>query len=149
VSSNEVNSIDPADHDIRPRYVGLTTRMAVALVVVLGLFAALQAPEATQNYGVTVTNPGWTVLVLFLVSLTNVGVARFILLPAVARRPDAAPDSVAFMGYAFAVTPSIYGLIAVILSGEGWMSLPFSLLSLLAVVDLRLYFARAIERSES
>jgi hypothetical protein len=148
VTSDRVNSIDPAGQNIRPRYVGLTTRMAVAFVVVLGLFAALQAPEATQNYGVTVSNPGWTVVVLFLVSLTNVGVARFLLLPAVARRPDAAPDSVAFMGYAFAITPSIYGLIAVILSGEGWMSLPFSLLSLVAVVDLRLYFARAIEQPQ-
>lgn len=134
--------MEPLGHHLRARYLGLSTRVAVVLVVVLGLFAFLQAPEATRNYGVTFSHAGWTVVVLFLVSLTNVAVTRFLMLPAIGRREAASLDSVIVMGYTFAVTPTIYGLISVVLSGEGSVSLPFSLLSLLAVVDLRLYFAR-------
>lgn len=148
----ELDRTDAANSPSRPfqaRYVGLSTRAAVVIVAVLGLFAALQAPEATENYGVTFSHAGWTVVVLFLVSLTNVAVARFFLLPAAARRQDAAPDSLVIMGYTFAITPSIYGLVAVVLSGEGWMSLPFSLLSLVAVIDLRLYFAGADAQPQS
>ncbi len=148
----QLASTDTADSPARPshaRYVGLSTRAALVIVAVLGLFAALQAPEATENYGITFSHAGWTVVVLFLVSLTNVAVARFLLLPAAARRQDATPDSLIIMGYTFAITPSIYGLVAVALSGEGWMSLPFSLLSLLAVIDLRLYFARGDEQGQS
>jgi hypothetical protein len=133
-----LNSTNTADSSARPfhaRYVGLSTRAALVIVAVLGLYAALQAPEATENYGVTFSHAGWTVVILFLVGLTNVGVARFFLLPAAARRQDATPDSLVVMGYTF--------------SGEGWMSLPFSLLSLVAVIDLRLYFARADERAQS
>lgn len=132
-----------------PRYLGLSTRAAIILVAVLGLWALLQAPEATRTYGVTFSNAGWTAVVLFGVSLTNVGVTRLLLLPAVMRHPEASPDSVVIMGYTLAVTPAIYGLISVVLSGQGWVSLPFSLLSLLAVIDLRFYFARADGRGRS
>ncbi len=126
-----------------PRYLGLATRVAVILVAVLGLWALLQAPEATRSYGVAFSNAGWTAVILFLVSLTNVAATRFLLLPAIARRPDASPDSVVTMAYTLAITPTIYGLISVVLSGEGWISLPFSLLSLFAVIELRFYFGRA------
>ena len=148
----QLDRTDTAGSPARPfhaRFIGVATRAAVVIVAVLGLYAALQAPDATENYGITFNHAGWTVVVLFLVGLTNVAVARFLLLPATARRQDATPDSLVIMGYTFAITPSIYGLVAVVLSGEGWMSLPFSLLSLVAVIDLRLYFARVDEPAQS
>ena len=134
--------MEPLGHHLRSRYLGVSTRVTVILVVVLGLFAFLQAPASTRNYGVTFSHAGGTGVVLFLVSLTNVAVTRFLMLPPIARRGAASLDSVIVMGYTFAVTPTIYGLIGVVLSGQGSVSLPFSLLSLLAVVDLRLYFTR-------
>ncbi len=149
MGSNGSRAIEPQGYRLRPRYLGLSTRVTLILVVVLGLFAALQAPEATRNYGGTFSHTGPTVVVLFLVSLTNVAVTRFLMLPAIARRGMASLDSVIVMGYTFAVTPIIYGLIAVVLSGQGSVSLPFSLLSLLAVVDLRLYFAHIDEQARS
>ena len=128
------------------RYLSLWTRLAVVFVVVLGLFAFLQAPEATRSYGVTFSNAGWAAFVLFLVSLTNVAVNRLLVLPLMARRPDASPDGIIAVGYMLALTPTLYGLTSVVLSGEGWMSLPFALLALFAVVDLRVYFAATYER---
>lgn len=141
--------MEPWGYPLRARYLGLSTRVAVVLVVVLGLFAMLQAPEATRNYDVTFSHVGWTAVVLFLVSLTNVAATRFLMLPAMARQGAASLDSIIVVGYAFAITPTIYGLTGVVLSGEGWVSLPFSLLSLLAVIDLRFYFSRADEEAST
>lgn len=118
-------------------------------MVVLGLFALVQAPEATRSYGVTFAAAGWTAVALFVVSLTNVAVSRFLILPATARRGDASPDTVVALGYLFALTPTLYGLTSVILSGEGWISLPFSLLSLFAIVDLRFHFDGRYERTQA
>ena len=140
--------MDPTSYRPRARHLGLWTRNTVVFVVVLGLFALLQAPEATRSYGVTLSNTGWPTVVLFIVSLTNVGVSRFLMLPAVARRRDASPDSVITMGYLFALTPTLYGVTSVILTGEGWISLPFTLLSLFAVLDLRVYFAATYEQPQ-
>ena len=127
------------------RYLRVWTRLAVVFVVVVGLFALLQAPQATRTYEVAFSHAGWTALVLFLVSLTNVIVTRLQVLPAVARREDASPDSIVAVGYMLALTPVVYGLTSAVLSAEGWVSAPFSLLSLFAVVDLRLYFGGAYE----
>jgi hypothetical protein len=129
------------------RYLRLWTRLAVVFVVVLGAFAFLQAPDATKSYGVTFSHAGWTAFVLFLVSLANVTVTRFQVLPTIARREDASPDRVIAVGYMLALTPVVYGLTSAVLSAEGWVSVPFSLLSLFAVVDLRLYFASAYEQT--
>jgi hypothetical protein len=128
------------------RYLRLWTRLAVVFVVVVGLFALLQAPEASRSYDVAFSHAGWTAVILFLVSLTNVTVTRFQVLPAIARRKDASPDRVITMGYMLALTPAIYGLTSAALSAEGWVSVPFSLLSLFAVADLRLYFGCAYEQ---
>jgi hypothetical protein len=128
------------------RYFHLWTRLAVVIVAVVGLFALVQAPEASRSYDVAFSRAGWTALILFLVSLTNVSVTRFQVLPAVARRKDASPDRVITMGYMLALTPVVYGLTSAVLSAEGWVSVPFSLLSLFAVADLRLYFGGAYER---
>jgi hypothetical protein len=75
-------------------------------------------------------------------------VTRFQVLPAIARRDDASPDRVITVGYMLALTPVIYGLTSAVLSTEGWVSVPFSLLSLFAVADLRLYFGGAYERAQ-
>ena len=133
-------------HKLTPRYLALSTRLFLAFVVVLGLFSFLQAPEASRSYGVEFSRGGWTVLVLFLVSLTNVTVTRLLVLPNLRRRQDATLDRIAFTGYSLAITPSIYGLAGAILTGEGWVSLPFTLLSLFALVDLRFYVAALDEQ---
>jgi len=130
------------------RYLHLWTRLAVVCVAVVGLFALVQAPEASRSYDVAFSHAGWTALILFLVSLTNVAVTRLQVLPAIARRDDASPDRVITVGYMLALTPVIYGLTSAVLSAEGWVSVPFSLLSLFAVADLRLYFGGAFERAQ-
>lgn len=144
---------DPAvvspHHPAGARYLALWTRLAVVFVVVLGMFALLQVPEATRSYDVTFAAAGWTAVALFMVSLTNVTVCRFLMLPAMARRPDGSPDRIISIGYLFALTPALYGVTSVILSGEGWISLPFTLLSAFAIVDLRVYFAGAYEQAEA
>jgi len=144
----ENHAVEPSGRRTGARYLGLWTRMAVVFVVVLGLFAFSQAPEATKSYGVTFSNTGWATVVLFVVSLTNAAVNRFLVLPAMARQGDVSPDGVVAVGYMLALTPTLYGLTSVVLSGEGWMSLPFSLLSLFAIVDLRLYFSGRYEPTQ-
>jgi hypothetical protein len=138
--------MESSSYRTEARYLRLWTRLAVVFVVVVGLFALLQAPEASRSYEVVLSHAGWTVLVLFLVSLTNVAVTRFQVLPAIARREDASPDRIITVGYMLALTPVVYGLTSAVLSAEGWVSVPFSLLSLFAVVDLRLHFGGEYER---
>jgi len=130
------------------RYFHLWTRLAVVFVAVVGLFALVQAPEASHTYDVAFSHAGWTALVLFLVSLTNVAVTRLQVLPTIARRRDASPDRVVAVGYMLALTPAVYGLTSAVLSAEGWVSVPFSFLSLFAVADLRLHFGGAYESNK-
>jgi hypothetical protein len=140
-------AVKASAHREGARYLVLWTRLSLIFVVVLGLFALVQAPEATKSYGVTFSSTGWATVVLFLVSLTNVVVTRFLMLPAMAKRSDMTPDGIIAAGYMLALTPTIYGLTSVVLSGEGWLSLPFTLLSLFAIVELRVYFAEAYEQT--
>jgi hypothetical protein len=130
------------------RYFHLWTHLSVVFVAVVGLFALVQAPDASRSYDIAFSQAGWTAVILFLVSLTNVTVTRFQVLPTIARREDASPDRVVAVGYMLALTPVVYGLTSAILAAEGWVSVPFSLLSLFAVADLRLYFGGAYERAQ-
>ena len=138
--------MEPSSFSTRVRHLGRWTSLATVVVVALGLFALLQAPEAARNHGVTLSNAGWGVVVLFLVSLTNVAIARLLMLPALARRKDASPDRVATMAYLLALTPAIYGIASVALSGARTVGLPFALLSLFAIADLWALFAGAYEK---
>ena len=138
--------MEPSTSRIRVRYLSFWASLATVLVVAFGLFAFLQAPEAARNHGVTMSYAGWGVVVLFLVSLTNVAVARFLMLPALARREDASPDKIATMAYLLALTPAIYGIASVALSGARTVGLPFALLSLFAIADLWALFAGAYEK---
>ena len=141
-------AMESSSYRTEARYLHLWTRLSVVLVAVVGLFALVQAPEASRSYDVAFSHAGWTALILFLVSLTNVAVTRLQVLPAIARRDDASPDRVITVGYMLALTPVVYGLTSAVLSAEGWVSVPFSLLSLFAVADLRLYFGGAFERAQ-
>src|SRR4030042_1321408 len=99
-------AVESSSYRTEARYLHLWTRLAVVFVVVVGLFALLQAPEATRSYEVAFSHAGWTALILFLVSLTNVAVTRLQVLPAIARRKDASPDRVITVGYMLATTPA-------------------------------------------
>lgn len=140
--------MEPLNFRTRVRHLGVWTFLTTILIVALGLFAFIQAPEATRSYGVSLSYAGWAIIVLFLVSLTNVAVARFLMLPALARRKDASPDRIATMAYLLSLTPAIYGIASVALSGARTVGLPFALLSLFAVADLWALFSGAYEKAQ-
>ncbi len=141
--------MEPSSVPTRVRHLGVWTSLTTILIVAFGLFAFLQAPEAARNNGVILSNAGWVIIVLFLASLANVALARFLMLPALTRREDASPDRVAIMAYLLALTPALYGIASVILSGARTVGLPFALLSLFAVADLWALFSGAYEKAQA
>ncbi len=128
------------------RHLRLLTSLTLAFVVALGLFAFLQAPDAAPDDRVISHSAGWVLVILFFVSLANVAIARFLMLPALASRKDSSPGRIAVMAFLLSLTPAIYGVISAALSGERALSLPFTLLSLLAAAELWAHFSGEYER---
>lgn len=128
------------------RHLRLLTSLTLVFVVAIGLFAFLRAPEAAPDDRALAQSAGWAIVLLFFVSLANVAIARFLMLPALASRGDSSPGRIAVMAFLLSLTPAIYGMISAALSGEGALSLPFTLLSLLAAAELWAHFSGAYER---
>jgi hypothetical protein len=84
-------------------------------------------------------------IVAFVIALVVFVVMRAVMLPALAANPLMPLQNLAIVGYAFAETPAILGLVAAFLAGKGWIALPFGLISLLAVAAAVQYM-RVVER---
>jgi F0F1-type ATP synthase membrane subunit c/vacuolar-type H+-ATPase subunit K len=84
-------------------------------------------------------------IVAFIIALVVFFVMRAVMLPALAANPVMPLQNLAIVGYAFAETPAILGLVAAFLSGRGWIALPFGLISLLAIAAASQYM-RVVER---
>ncbi len=136
-------------HRTNAPHLALWTALTAVFVAALGAFAFLHPPEATQTYEVPFLGVGGAVVALFCLAVAGVAVTRFVVLPAVAWREDATPERVVTLGYLLAVLPALYGLGAVVLSGEGWFAAPFSITALCAALDLWVHFAATYRAGES
>ena len=56
-------------------------------------------------------------------------------------------DSPYVLAFAFAVSPAIYGLVAAILLGHGWLAAPFGAIALVALALLAPYLASEMQRA--
>lgn len=140
--------VQPSDRTDAP-HLALWTALTAVFVAALGAFAFLHPPEAAQDYGIAFIGVGGAVVALFCLAVAGVAVTRFVVLPAAAQRDDASPERVVTLGYLLAILPALYGLAAVVLSGEGWFAAPFSSTALFAALDLWIYFASACRAGES
>jgi hypothetical protein len=77
--------------------------------------------------------------IAFLVALVTFVMMRAVILPSMASNPAMPLQNLAIVGYAFAESPAILGLVAALLSGRGWVALAFGLVALLAIASAAQY----------
>jgi hypothetical protein len=80
-------------------------------------------------------------VLMFFVGISGFLLARLIVLPQMARKPDVLPQTLASAGYAFAEAPATYGVVAAIIAGHGWVALPFGALALIFWSNVRSFVA--------
>jgi hypothetical protein len=80
-------------------------------------------------------------IILFGVGTGSLLLVRFVVLPQIARRADVQPQALASVGYAFAESPAIYGLVAAVMTGAGWLALPFGALAVVGWLSVRAFIA--------
>ncbi len=88
------------------------------------------------------------IAVLVAVGIFNVATVRFHLLPRAIANPKAAPEAVVMVGYSFAVAPSIYGIVASIITGEGLLALPFGAIAIGGLVVVWSYLRESPARMD-
>lgn len=76
-----------------------------------------------------------------LVGISSFFLTRFVVLPAMAKQPEVQPATIAAPAFGFAETPAIYGLVLAIMTGEGWVALPFSGVALAGMFVMSGYVA--------
>ena len=68
---------------------------------------------------------------LAIVALANLFTARFLVLPGNVAHGEQTQESVMSLGYAFATTPAIFGMVASLFTGRALIALPFGAFALL------------------
>ncbi len=102
----------------------------VGFVVASGIESTMEDKTATLLTGV-----------LILVAFTNLITIRGVVLPSMAKREDVNLSTLATIGYAFAESPAIFGVVAAITAGEGWRVLPFAIIALIGWGLVRSYLS--------
>jgi hypothetical protein len=77
--------------------------------------------------------------ILFYTGLSSMLVIRARLMPRMARNPAVRPHSLAVLGYTNADAAALSGLILAIMTGKGWLALPFGLLALISWLIVKSY----------
>ncbi|MGE0058848.1 MAG: hypothetical protein AB7P33_03595 [Dehalococcoidia bacterium] len=108
--------------------IAVTT--AAGFVVANGIESTMEDNTATLLTGV-----------LILVAFTNLITIRGVVLPSMAKRDDVNLSTIATVGYAFAESPAIFGVVAAVTAGEGWRVLPFAVIALVGWGLVRGYLA--------
>jgi hypothetical protein len=104
--------------------------VAVAGATVVGLVAPLLGADAGfDRWTATIA-----LIVLLWVSIANVAVVRFMVLPKTVAQGEAARDSARVLGFAYGVAPAMYGVVIAILAGQGLLVLPFAAFSVLSLI---------------
>jgi hypothetical protein len=69
--------------------------------------------------------------ILIFVGFSCFMLTRFVVLPGIATQPNVKVETIASIGYGFAESPAIYGLVFSIMTATSWVTLPFSGMALL------------------
>lgn len=83
----------------------------------MGAGAGLEAATATFVYAVLAT-----------IAVMDVLFVRYFILPGMSRRPGMRRESIAALGYAFALAPDAYAVVGAIVTDSGWLALPLGAL---------------------
>lgn len=92
---------------------------------------------------------GWLLVgALAVVSVVELLLDRFVVLPQAVAQPESTQENVATIGYSFALAPAIFGNVASVFTGQALLALPFGAFALVswAVVRQFLQDAYAEER---
>jgi hypothetical protein len=114
-----------------------------AAIVLFSLFAVFQAPRLDTDFQLDTVLGAVLLGVLLVVAVMNILTVRFLVLPRAAANPAASRETVMATGYAFAVAPSVYGLVLSLFTGQGLLALPFTAVSLGSLLAIRLYLQDA------
>lgn len=106
----------------------LFTLAALALVPLLGLTTGLDGTEGTL-----------VVAMLLVVGAVQLVVVRFLVLPGAISNPDATEEQTTILAYSFPLSAAIYGLVASITTGQGFVALPLGAIALLSWLVVRAY----------
>ncbi len=106
----------------------LFTLAALVLVPLLGLTTGLDGREGTL-----------VVAMLLVVGVVQLAVVRLLVLPGAISNPDATEEQTTILAYSFPQSAAIYGLVASITTGQGFVALPLGAIALLSWLVVRAY----------
>ena len=106
----------------------LFTLAALVLVPLLGLTTGLDGAEGTL-----------VVAMLVVVGVVQLVVVRFLVLPGAISNPDATEEQTTILAYSFSQSAAIYGLVASITTGNGFVALPLGAIAPLSWLVVRAY----------
>lgn len=129
----ELRSVSPPNTEPLLRWVFLA---AIIVLTVVGLILGEALTSSFKDTPTTVVP-----IVLFAVGTSSLLLVRLVLLPQMARNPDVLPQALAAMGYAFAEAPATYGVVAAIMTGRGWVALPFGALAFAGWLVVKAFIA--------
>jgi hypothetical protein len=70
--------------------------------------------------------------IAFMVAIVTLLLTLNLVLPAMARQPATPPPAIATIAYSFAEAPAIFGIVLALITGEGWLALPFGGVAIVA-----------------
>ncbi len=108
------------------------------VVPVLGLEGSLDSAQG-----------GMMLAALAVVALANLFTARFLVLPGNVAHGEQTQEGVMSVGYSFATTPAIFGVIASLFMGSTLIALPFGAFALLFWVVVRQFLQKAYPEDRS
>jgi hypothetical protein len=105
----------PAGWLSRPALLAAATLTAAGFAVGLaGVKAAMDGGSVALAYAA-----------LIAAGIADPVVARYLLLPQLASRPETPRSSLAILGYAMAITPATFAPVGALVTGSPWLALPF------------------------
>ena len=110
--------------------------MAIPTLTVIGIVVGLVADGVGMDPLMEVVLLG----VLLLVSATDIGMARFVILPGQARSGQVPRETMVTTGYALIIAIPIYGLVAAVFLGNPLVPLLFFVLALIGYYAVRSFF---------
>jgi hypothetical protein len=78
-------------------------------------------------------------VVLIVVAIINVVAVRVVALPGMRKSGDVTLGTLATTGYMFVEASAVFGVVAAVLSGQGWRVLSFALVALISWGIVRTY----------
>ena len=121
-------------------------RAYLAFVLIITLFALVVVPLADIGGGFPRGQGTLVFFVLLALGLSQVLLARLVLLPPMIANPEVSEEQVALFAYPVAYAPVLLGLVISTLTGQGLLVLPFSAIALSVFFIYRSYLAENKEQ---